>query len=232
MQSFNLVPQRMLTNSCSAHLPLVVPAYSSPPYNHQNNCCSLLFLFACATSRVETWKPKGADFVGTERTKNGIEATLGRLSFNIFEPTEVPVLLTSVTTFMRLPSAQAAAESPDADDANYGIASNFVTRDGSELRGRVVLLARCTEDSSEADRMQIQFLRTKLEPDESQDLDAWRAVIGRKAEDSEGADMLDGGVLSHEWTKSPLGTLDVLYVDEDVRITRGNMGALVVVTRM
>lgn len=40
------------------------------------------------------------------------------------------------------------------------------------------------------------------------------------------------GELSYEMKRSPKGYLDVIYLDEEMRVTRGQQGALVVVDRV
>ena len=39
------------------------------------------------------------------------------------------------------------------------------------------------------------------------------------------------GELSYEMRRSPSGALDVIFIDDDMRVTRGNKGAVTVVTR-
>lgn len=40
-----------------------------------------------------------------------------------------------------------------------------------------------------------------------------------------------GGELSYEMKRSPKGSLDILYLDDEMRVTRGNRGALTIVSR-
>ncbi|CAB1104877.1 unnamed protein product [Ectocarpus sp. CCAP 1310/34] len=127
--------------------------------------------------------------------------------------------------------ADPAYESP------YDISTHWVARDGNGLRGRVEI----------------------AETYEGQDLDAWRNVIGVR--DTEGtkekgrlsmlkekaaklmlkvvfgfrgpADNLGRrGELSCEMKRSPSGHFEVLYLDEEIWVTRGHKGTLVVVTRV
>ncbi|CAM9957181.1 unnamed protein product, partial [Ectocarpus sp. 12 AP-2014] len=195
------------------------------------------------------WASVGEDFKGTTRTKDGVECTLGRLVFNIFEPVNLPVLIVSIKNIIgdRPENADPAYES------NYAISTRWVARDGSGLRGRVEISGTCWEDPSIPERVLVRFSKGSIEPDEGQDLDAWRKVIGVR--DIEGTKdegllstlkekaarlMLKGpaddlgprGELSYEMKRSPKGYLDIIYLDEEMRVTRGQQGALVVVDRV
>lgn len=46
-----------------------------------------------------------------------------------------------------------------------------------------------------------------------------------------GDELGEGGELSYTMERCPKAWLDVLYLDEDIRVTRGNKGAVVVVAR-
>lgn len=41
-----------------------------------------------------------------------------------------------------------------------------------------------------------------------------------------------GGELSYEMARSPKGFMDILYLDEEMRVSRGNAGGVVVATRL
>ncbi|CBJ26440.1 conserved unknown protein [Ectocarpus siliculosus] len=201
------------------------------------------------------WASVGEDFKGTTRTKDGVECTLGRLVFNIFEPVNLPVLIVAIKNTIgdRPENADPAYES------NYVISTRWVARDGSGLRGRVEISGTCWEDPSMPERVLVRFTKGSIEPDEGQDLDAWRKVIGvRDVEGTKDKGPLstlkekaarlmlkvvfgfqgpaDGlgprGELSYEMKRSPKGYLDIIYLDEEMRVTRGQQGALVVVDRV
>ncbi|CAN0543851.1 unnamed protein product, partial [Ectocarpus sp. 12 AP-2014] len=177
--------------------------------------------------------------------------TLGRLVFNIFEPVNLPVLIVSIKNIIgdRPENADPAYES------NYAISTRWVARDGSGLRGRVEISGTCWEDPSIPERVLVRFSKGSIEPDEGQDLDAWRKVIGNpRRNPSEGIetplfsyfrrpqvvfgfqgpadDLGPRGELSYEMKRSPQGYLDIIYLDEEMRVTRGQQGALVVVDRV
>ncbi|CAN0242386.1 unnamed protein product, partial [Ectocarpus fasciculatus] len=99
--------------------------------------------------------------------------TLGKLAFNIFEPVTLPVRIVAIkNTFGDRPeAADPAYESP------YIISTRWVARDGSGLRGRVEIAGTCWEDPFIPERFLVRFSKGSMEPDEGQDLDAWRKVI-------------------------------------------------------
>lgn len=207
-----------------------------------------------APCAVRACVSEGEDFKGTTRTEDGVECSLGRLVFNIFEPVEMPILITSIENNLgpRPEDASSAYESP------YEIATHFVARDGCGLRGISTLKGVVAEDPSDSKRLVIKFSMGTIEPEDGQDLDSWSEVIGVKdatAEGSKGplswvkrkakglvlklllgfrepADELGSrGELSYEMRRSPSATVDVIYIDDDMRIVRGSRGALVVATR-
>lgn len=159
------------------------------------------------------------------------------------------------------------SSSNDGDSENsYDAINHFCSLDGSGLRGKVVLKGSYTTDPKNSQRLLIRFFSGRIEPDDSQDLEAWRKVIGlsgfsynhnepakkskfkafasvrKKATNlmlklafgfkPPASEPGSGGELSYEMTRSPKGWLDILYLDEEMRVTRGNRGSVTVVTRM
>ena len=196
----------------------------------------------------------GEDFKGTTRTPDGVECTLGRLVFNIFEPVKMPVLITSIENTL----GQRPEKASSTDESSYQIKTHFSARDESGIRGITSLDGVIAEDPSDPTRLVIKFLKGSIEPEEGQDLDSWSKVIGVKDltdKDSKGplswakekalglmlklafgfrgpADELGSrGELSYEMKRSPSASLDVKFIDDDMRITVGNKGAVIVAVR-
>lgn len=117
----------------------------------------------------------------------------------------------------------------------------------------------CETDSKNPQRLLVRFCSGRIEPGDSQDLEAWRKVIGlsgfsnnheettKKPMRKKAINLMlklafgfkppakepgSRGELSYEMTRSPKGWFDILYLDEDMRVTRGNRGSIVVVTRV
>ncbi|CAM9888583.1 unnamed protein product, partial [Laminaria digitata] len=185
---------------------------------------------------------------------DGVECSLGRLVFNIFEPVKMPILITSIENNLG-PRPEGASSS---DESFYEIITHFVARDGSGLRGITAIKGVVAEDPSDPNRLVIKFSEGTIEPEDGQDLDAWSKVIGVEDptdKDSKGPlswvkrkatglmlkvvlgfrgpadDLGSRGDLSYEMKRSPSATLDVIFIDEEMRVTRGREGALVVATR-
>ncbi|CAM9223735.1 unnamed protein product [Scytosiphon promiscuus] len=198
------------------------------------------------------WTSIGEDFKGTTRTADGLECTLGRLVFNIFEPVGLPVLLTDIQNVI-------GPRPENTQPTSYSICTRWVSRDGSGLRGRTEISGLCWEDSSDPNRILVMFDKGYVRPDEGQELESWSKVMGVK--DMEAANekgvlstLKEGfaklllkvafgfrgpaeslgpeGELSYEMKRSPKASLDILYMDEQLRVTRGAQGALVISSRI
>ncbi|CAN0334937.1 unnamed protein product, partial [Hapterophycus canaliculatus] len=129
----------------------------------------------------------GEDFKGTTRTPDGIECTLGRLVFNIFEPVDLPILLTDIGNYIH-PRPENAEPT---DQSEYKILTSWVARDGSGLKGQVDIVGLCSEDPSDPNRIKLLFNKGCIRPGEGQDLETWSKVIGVKnAEAAQGKGVL------------------------------------------
>lgn len=71
------------------------------------------------------------------------------MAFNIFEPVDLPVLITD--TFQTIAPREKNAQ-PE-DKTFYNICSRWVARDGSGLTGRVEVAGSCWEHPSKPDRL-------------------------------------------------------------------------------
>lgn len=177
------------------------------------------------------------------------------MAFNVFEPVKLPVLITSIVNHIG-PEPDSLGSTDGRH--NYTIRTSWVARDGSGLRGNLSIEGTCVTNPADPSRLDIRFSGGTIKPAVGQDLTAWSNVVGKK--DTSGskaersvtsfktkatglflklvfgfrppADTLGSqGELSYEMKRSPKGVVDVLYLDQDMRITRGIKGALVVTTR-
>lgn len=198
----------------------------------------------------------GEDFKGTTRTDDGIECSLGRLVFNIFQPVTMPVLLTSIENDIGV--APGSPGSIDAEKTEYAIVTHWVSRDGTDLKGRTAIRGSCAEDPKDAGRINVSFSTGTIEPDDGQDLEEWKKIIGKpdpETAESKGPvkwvkdkatgvmlkvmlgfegpaeELSDEGQLSYTMKRSPSALLDVLFMDDEMRVTRGAKGAVVVTSR-
>ncbi|MEB3278422.1 MAG: PAP/fibrillin family protein [Lyngbya sp.] len=189
------------------------------------------------------------DFPGGKRTEDGEYIyTLGRLAFNLFQPTDLKVLINRVL--------QPILPSNDGEKLTYNIEIEFTTLDENspKLRGIVRNKGLCSPQNEQS--LQVQFIGGELaplEPENPESMKAWMSVFGNQKsnkslniaqklqsfmakllfglEPPQGIDSQTGKV-SFTMKKSPKGSLEVLYLDEELRITRGNRGTVTVCERI
>ena len=174
--------------------------------------------------------------------------TLGRLAFNMFEPVGLLIEIERVL--------QPVFPTGQGNERTHDIIVEFKTIDENipELKGIVKNLAVCSPKSQ--DTLQVQFTGGELIPQETQDsetLAEWLAVFGQKSPKSQlgfgqrvmsffvkwmfgisKASDIDPqtGKSAFTMNKSPQGLLKVLYLDDELRITRGNRGTVLVCQRL
>ena len=105
-------------------------------------------------------------------------------------------------------------------------------------------------DPQVAERLRVTFTGGRMRRAEETPLEAWRGVFARQ--DTRGMRKRDrfaawlagrlfalrrptgaesDGTVSYSMARAPTGYLDVLYLDEELRITRGNRGSIVIAKR-
>ncbi|MGK7938264.1 MAG: PAP/fibrillin family protein [Xenococcaceae cyanobacterium] len=173
--------------------------------------------------------------------------TLGRLAFNMFEPVGLKVEIERVL--------QPVLPTGKGNERTHDIIVEFKTIDENlpELKGIVKNLALCYPKNQ--DTVKVKFTGGELIPLEPQDAEkrkAWLAVFGQESKKSQlgfrermmsflikwmfgmsktSAIDPQTGKRAFTMKKSPQGNLKVLYLDEDLRITRGNRGTVLVCQR-
>ncbi|MDJ0589072.1 MAG: PAP/fibrillin family protein [Pleurocapsa sp. MO_226.B13] len=173
--------------------------------------------------------------------------TLGRLAFNMFEPVELLVEIERVL--------QPVFPTGEGDELTHDIIVEFKTIDENfpELKGIVKNLAVCSPKSQ--DTVQVQFTGGELIPldtDDPSKMKQWLKVFGDKSDKSQLSwrQRLTSGFI--KWMfgiskaseinsqtgkrvftmkKSPKGVLKLLYLDDELRITKGNRGTVLVCQR-
>jgi len=120
--------------------------------------------------------------------------------------------------------------------------------DGPPMTAELLNFATCSAASDE--RLTVEFSGGVLQPTGECDREAWRKTFGPALAAKPGKrarlmdwllgkmmglvkpkEMSDGDEMRYQMTKAPKGYLDVLYLDDELRITRGNRGSLVVCER-
>lgn len=171
--------------------------------------------------------------------------TLGRLAFSMYEPTDMKFRIDRVLQPVRpFPDDTSSSrgyeikiEMTSVDErypefkavmCNYGVIGPTKSKDGTDSR------------------LTVSFTRGNIAPssDMSQEaLSKWKETFSLKkrnivvrgvmklAMGLENVPMDEEGIISYKLNRPPEGWLDILYLDEKLRVTRGNRGSVVVCTR-
>lgn len=172
---------------------------------------------------------------------------LGRLAFNMFEPVELKVAIERVL--------QPVFPTGNGNERTHDIVVEFKTIDDNipELKGIIKNLAVCVPINQ--DTVQVKFTGGELMPLESQNpekMKAWLKIFGNNNQKSQlnlqarimsmvmkwmfgikKASEINSqtGKRSFVMNKSPKGLLKILYLDEELRITKGNRETILVCQR-
>lgn len=170
--------------------------------------------------------------------------TLGRLAFNMFEPVKLKVEIERVL--------QPVFPTGKENEFTHDIVVEFHTCDRS-LKGIVKNLAVCS--LKDKDTLQVQFTGGELIPTETQNSEqnrAWQKVFNQNSPTQlsfvEQIKFLfikwmfgigkvfdldtQTGKKAFTMKKSPKGDLKILYLDEELRITKGNRETVLVCQRL
>ncbi|WP_066426716.1 PAP/fibrillin family protein [Anabaena sp. 4-3] len=186
------------------------------------------------------------NFPGGELLPNGKFAyTLGRLAFNMFEPTKLKLVIDRVL--------QPVLPVGNGEQRTHDIVVEFTTIDESSapLSGVVRNLGVCQPASDTV--LQVKFTGGVLAPQNLNQIDAWRGVFGQQSQPKQrtfkehlmsvflrlmfglvppqGMNNTTGEV-AFTMERSPKGRLSILYLDEELRITRGEKGTVLVCERI
>ncbi len=170
--------------------------------------------------------------------------TLGRLAFNMFKPVKLKVAIERVLQpVIPLENGQ----------RTHDIIVEFIIVDENfpQLQGIVHNLGICqpTDDNT----LQVRFTGATLAPQNQNQMEAWKAIFGEQSKPAkinlkerlmntilrmmfgivppQGMDIKTGQV-SFKIQKSPKGNLKILYLDEELRITKGEKGTVLVCERV
>lgn len=186
------------------------------------------------------------NFPGGEKLPDGrLVYTLGRLAFNMFQPTGLKVMINRVLQPVFLLG--------NGEQRSHDIVVEFTTVDESvpRLRGIVRNLGVC-QPLNETE-LQVNFTGGTLMPHPSTNMTDWQAVFGNQERTSATGlkeKLMSGllrlmfglvpatginsetGEISFSMQRSPKGRLAILYLDEELRITRGHKGTVLVCERL
>ncbi|MTJ51712.1 fimbrial protein [Anabaena sp. UHCC 0253] len=186
------------------------------------------------------------NFPQSEQLADGRFAyTLGRLAFNMFQPTKLKVVIDRVYQPVFLLG--------NGEQRSHDIIVEFTTIDESvpQLSGIVRNQGICQPLSDKV--LQVEFTGGILKPQSSTNIDDWKAVFGEqgKSQTRSWKDSLmsvflrlmfglvppktmnsETGEVAFMMNRSPKGRLEILYLDEELRITRGEKGTVLVCERI
>ncbi|MCC5636705.1 PAP/fibrillin family protein [Nostoc sp. CHAB 5844] len=185
------------------------------------------------------------NFPGGDRLNNGKFAyTLGRLAFNMFQPTKLKVVIDRVL--------QPVFLLENGEQRSHDIVVEFTTADEDfgQISGIVRNLGVCEPISDTV--LQVRFTGGILAPQDPNKMDDWQAVFGQQRQNAKRTfkDSLMLGLLRLMFglvppqamnpqtgevkfimERSPKGRLEILYLDEELRITCGEKGTILVCER-
>jgi len=170
--------------------------------------------------------------------------TLGRLAFNMFQPQDLTVVIQQIF--------QPVLPTEEPMQCTHDIVVDFAIAHPNTppLRGTVRNLGICKPASDTA--LQVQFTGGVLEPAADTDLHQWKAIFEhpKAAPRPSMKDWFqnqflkvmfglvpptrmeaDTGRVEFQMRRSPKGSLTILYLDEDLRITRGQRETILVCER-
>ncbi len=169
--------------------------------------------------------------------------TLGRLAFNMFEPTSLKLVIDSVK--------QPVVLLGESEKRTHDIIVEFTIIDPAfpHLKGIVCNKGVCYPADDKT--LQVEFTGGTLAPNPHQDLETWKKIFSQPLPSKKGFGEqlmsiflkfmfglvppqgmnLETGEIAFTMKRSPKGRLDVLYLDEELRITRGEKGTVLVCQR-
>jgi hypothetical protein len=185
------------------------------------------------------------NFPGGEQLADGSYSyTLGRVAFNMFQPTGIKLTIQRVLQPVFLLG--------NGEQRSHDIIVEFTTIDESlpKLAGTIRNQGICSPLNDTV--LQVKFTGGVLAPQQSTNIDQWRAVFSNQQPPTKTSwqeklqsvifKLIFGlvppqgmnpetGEVAFTMERSPKGRLEILYLDEELRITRGEKGTVLVCER-
>ncbi len=183
--------------------------------------------------------------------------TLGRLSFNLFQPKDLVCTLNHVTNIME---AMETPEDADTDENSNKMTYNVIqdltiSTDKGDLKAELHVDGWCAPQSDKDTRLTVaftagQFKKGKGVDDDTELKEKWDEIFGgayTKAAKERGylesiilwvlkfafkMEMPSDESMKYEMKRTMHGYIDILYLDDDFRVTRGNRGSIVIVEKL
>jgi PAP_fibrillin len=198
----------------------------------------------------------------TKDQEDIVQYTLGRISFNIFQPNKLVCTLRSVRNPVR-PRTVQTKDGQTTFSYHLMLDITIHTPDGGDLPATMINEAYCYEHPDVNNRLMVTFTGGTLMPadeivhdptklklwettfqgayqkaDEERSYFGWffhyflKLLLGLTlpSDHRSQQDILKNS-FHFDMKRSPTGHMDVLYLDEDLRITKGNRGTIVIAER-
>lgn len=183
-------------------------------------------------------------FPGGQRCEDGTYLySMGRLAFNMFQPKDLLIKIDRVV--------QPVLPIPNSSQRTHDVRVEFSTvNEANRLQGIVTNRGVCEPCAD--DTLQVQYTGGNLEPKPGTDLQTWNATFGNQSNLAKSTfkeklmnlslKLMFGlvaskginhntGEATFTMTRSPKRKLEILYLDDYLRITRGSKGTVLVCER-
>jgi hypothetical protein len=198
----------------------------------------------------------------TKDQEDIVQYTLGRISFNIFQPNKLVCTLRSVRNPVNLRTVQ-TRDGRNTFSYHLMLDITIHTPDGCDLPATMINEAYCYEHPDVNNRLMVTFTGGTLMPaneivNDTTKLKLWETTFQgayQKADeersylgwffhyflklllgltfpsDTNSQQDILKNTFHFDMKRSPTGHMDILYLDEDLRITKGNRGTIVIAER-
>eukprot|EP00240_Pyramimonas_obovata_P005871 CAMPEP_0118938490 /NCGR_PEP_ID=MMETSP1169-20130426/26125_1 /TAXON_ID=36882 /ORGANISM="Pyramimonas obovata, Strain CCMP722" /LENGTH=329 /DNA_ID=CAMNT_0006882441 /DNA_START=184 /DNA_END=1169 /DNA_ORIENTATION=- len=182
--------------------------------------------------------------------------TLGQSAFNVFDPTDLQIVVEDVENYVSELEVQSGEPTPNR--WSYVVRNQFRTEDprvDPPLIGYIESYGESALAEDNPNRLDVRFTSGQLVPvlpERGRDeyLRRWKEVFETQGSPPPGfgakvtnliakafmslerpSGIDECGVARYSMERAPKGYQDLLYLDDDMRITRGNRGTVVVVVK-
>ena len=170
--------------------------------------------------------------------------TLGRLAFNMFQPVKLKVAIERVLhPIIPLDNGQ----------HTHDIIVEFITVDENAPQIKGIVRNLAISEPTDDHILQVKFTGATLTPQNQNQMKAWKAIFGEQSKPDktnlkeklmnkilrimfgivppQGMDLKTGEV-SFKMKKSPKGNIKFIYLDEELQITKGEKGMILICERV
>ncbi len=237
------------------------PGDNSPAGATREDEDNLLDMTELAGKWIQISAPNFPNVIKDPDAPDKKKYTLGRLSFNMFQPKNLVCTLEGITNTVAICKEEKDDSSDDVSSTyTYDVLQDLtVHTDKGDVPATLLVKGKCYPDVTKKNRVTAVFTAGELRRGKEVNQDpqmrqiwedtfheaytnaekergyvsafgmwlmklAFKLTLPTDESDSESC-------ARYEMKRAPKGYLDILYVDEDLRITRGNRGTVIIVQR-